>query len=45
VVHHINHDKADNRVENLMVLASVSEHRRLHAEGWRRDHPGTPTPP
>jgi hypothetical protein len=30
VVHHVNHDRADNRPENLEVLSSVSEHRRLH---------------
>lgn len=30
VVHHKNHDRSDNREENLQVLASVSEHRRVH---------------
>jgi len=30
VVHHINHVKTDNRPENLMVLSSVSEHRKIH---------------
>lgn len=29
-VHHINHDKLDNRIENLMLL-SASEHASLHA--------------
>lgn len=36
-VHHINHNKKDNRIENLVVL-SRSEHGRLHAvenEFWR----------
>lgn len=36
VVHHINHDRADNRPENLEVLPSVSAHRLLHvAEAMR----------
>jgi ferredoxin-like protein FixX len=29
VVHHINHDKQDNRIENLQVM-SRSEHGKLH---------------
>ena len=28
-VHHINHDKLDNRLENLRIMTN-SEHRRLH---------------
>jgi hypothetical protein len=39
VVHHINRDRADNRPENLMILPSVSAHRRLHVaerEQWGR---------
>ena len=30
VVHHVNHDKSDNRAENLEVLTN-SEHMRRHA--------------
>lgn len=33
-VHHINHDRTDNRPENLVVLIK-EEHLRLHAEEWR----------
>lgn len=39
VVHHLNRDRADNRPENLMILPSVSAHRRLHVaerEQWGR---------
>lgn len=34
VVHHLNHDRSDNRIENLQLMSS-SEHRSLHArERW-----------
>jgi hypothetical protein len=40
VVHHDNHDSTDNRVENLMVFASHSDHKLYEARGtpepiWR----------
>jgi hypothetical protein len=41
-VHHLNEDKADNRIENLRVV-SASEHKRLYhpqpkIERWSRNH-------
>jgi hypothetical protein len=29
-VHHINHEPSDNRVENLYLFATASEHRKFH---------------
>ncbi len=31
IVHHINHDRTDNRLENLQLLESHSVHVKLHA--------------
>ena len=33
VVHHVNHNSLDNRLENLMVFASNADHKRFEARG------------
>lgn len=37
VIHHKNHDKLDNRVENLEILPSQSIHAQLHADVFRSE--------
>lgn len=37
VVHHINNNPADNRIENLMLFSSKAEHAKLH---YRRNNKG-----
>ena len=32
VVHHINGDTSDNRIENLMLFSNNGEHRKFHGE-------------
>lgn len=35
-VHHVNHNKTDNRIENL-TLVSKLEHKRTHSQCYRND--------
>jgi hypothetical protein len=42
-VHHLNHDKTDNRPENIAVFASHSDHMAVHGAPqlvkYAEDHP------
>lgn len=32
IIHHINHNRSDDRIENLQILTSHAEHRKVHAD-------------
>lgn len=37
VVHHIDHNRLNNAIENLQLIKSNSEHRKIHFERYRND--------
>lgn len=39
VVHHMNKDTLDNRIDNLEVMTQ-SNHMKMHVQGWNRDEKG-----
>jgi len=52
VVHHKDHDKQNNKINNLLLLGSESEHSKLHytngdskhikySPGWKKEHSET----
>lgn len=43
-VHHLNGDKHDNRIENLVVI-DIVEHGRLHAQAYWKDNAARNVPP
>jgi len=30
IVHHINENRSDNRIENLVLVSGIKEHKKLH---------------
>jgi len=44
VVHHVNHNRQDNRIKNLIILSNGAEHQRIHYHNGDSKHLKNYTP-
>jgi len=40
IIHHLNHNKLDNKIENLHLCPTLSEHSLIHSKKRKRDSLG-----